>query len=214
MHSESIARGFAKIYFHPSSGVSSNAIRVIIHLMSEAGHPLRLRKKHGSGVDRDVTPIDGKRLADAQSVGNALLAGMLAVIVFSVFWVAISAITNRVFPWLTVFLGYLIGFAVRIAGRGIDWRFPLIAALLAVAGSFLANVVVAASVTAEELGTGTLQILPAVTSMTWPVFFDEVLTFADAFYALAGAGLAAFNANRRLTRAQYHALRLWSGGHQ
>ena len=70
--------------------------------------------------------------------------------------------------------------------------------------------------TAETFDTGTLQVLRAVTSMTWPVFFDEVLTVADGFYALLAAGLAAFLANRPLTRSQYYALRLWraqSDGH-
>ena len=78
-------------------------------------------------------------------------------------------------------------------------------------------VVVAASYTAETFDTGTLQILRAVTGMTWPVFFDEVLTAADGFYAVLAAGLAAFLANRRLTRSQYYALRLWRGqsdGHE
>ena len=38
----------------------------------------------------------------------------------------------------------------------------------------------------------------------------EVLTIADGFFAVVGAGLAAFYANRRLTRKEYFALRLWS----
>ena len=110
---------------------------------------------------------------------------------------------------MTVLLGGMLGFVVRRAGRGVDWHFPLLAAVLTIAGALLANVVVAASYTAETYGIGTLQVLGAVTSMTWPVFFDEVLTVADGFYAVFAAGLAAFLANRRLTRSQYYALRLW-----
>jgi len=45
--------------------------------------------------------------------------------------------------------------------------------------------------------------------MTWPVFFDEVLTIADTFFAVVGAGLAGFYSNRRLSRSEYLALRLW-----
>ncbi len=103
------------------------------------------------------------------------------------------------------------------AGRGIDWRYPVLAATLALAGAVLANIVVAASTTADLFDTGTLHILSAVTSMTWPVFFDEVFNAADGFYAVIAAALAAFFANRRLTRNQYYALRLWrqrSDGHQ
>jgi len=178
--------------------------------------PLRLRKKHGSGERRDVSVVDGERLVHAQSFGYGLFAGLVTIVVFSALWVALSSLTNRVFPWMTVLLGAMLGFVVRRAGRGVDWRFPVLAAVLALLGALLANIIVAASYTAETFDTGTLQILRAVTSMTWPVFFDEVLTAADGFYAVLAAGLAAFLANRQLTRSQYYALRLWrarSDGH-
>ena len=144
-----------------------------------------------------------------QSVRNAIVASLIAVIVFSLFWIALTELSNRVFPWLTVVLGFLIGHSVRLAGRGIDWRFPVIAVVMTLAGSLGANIILAASVTAESLGISTLQIIQAVTSMTWPVFFDEVLTIADTFFAVVGAGLAGFFSNRRLTRTEYFALRLW-----
>ena len=102
----------------------------------------------------------------------------------------------------------MVGFAVQRAGRGIDWRYPLLAATLALFGAVLANIVLAASTTADIFDTSTLHILKAVTSMTWSVFFDEVMTAADGFYAVVAAALAAFLANRRLSRSQYYALRL------
>ena len=177
--------------------------------MSDVQNPLRLQKKHGSGKPTQVTIADGIRLGKAQSARNAVVAGLIVIIIFSVFWVTLSELTNRVFPWFTIVLGFLLGHSTRLAGRGVDWRFPLIAAGMAVAGSLAAYIIVAASVTAELLGTGTLDVLQAVTSMTWPVFFDEVLTVADAFYAAVAAALAAFYANRRLTRSEYQALRMW-----
>lgn len=178
--------------------------------------PLRLRKKHGLGERRNIDVADGERLVLAQSMRNALVAGLIAIIVFCVIWTALSSLLERVFPWMTVLLGVMLGFAIRHAGRGVDWRFPLLAAALALFGALLGNVVVAASYTAETFDTGTLQVLRAVTSMTWPVFFDEVLTVADGFYAVLAAGLAAFFANKHLTRSQYYALRKWrarSDGH-
>jgi hypothetical protein len=186
-----------------------NAIQDMIPRMSDVQNPLRLRKKHGSGKPTQVTTADGLRLVKAQSARNAVVAGLIVIIIFSLFWITLSELTNRVFPWFTVVLGFLLGHSTRLAGRGTDWRFPLIAAGMAVAGALLANIVIAASVTAEEFGTGTLVVLQAVTSMTWPVFFDEVLSIADAFYAVIAAALAAFYANRRLTRSEYQALRIW-----
>lgn len=181
--------------------------------MDNTDKPLRLRKKHGDGVRSDITSADGERLLSAQSFRNAVVAGLITVIVFSTFWAAMSSLLNRVFPWMTVLLGLLLGFALRRAGRGVEWRFPLLAAVLALAGSLLANIFVAATVTAETFDTSTLQILLAVTTMTWPVFFAEVLGAAHAFYAVVSAALAAFLANRRLTRKQYYALRIWREQH-
>jgi len=171
--------------------------------------PLRLRKKHGEGRTLDVTAEDGARLVRAQSVRNAVVAGLIALIMFCVLWIFLSSLTNRVFPWMTVALGGMLGLAVRRAGRGLDWRFPTLAAAMAIIGSVISNVVLAASTTATEYGTGTLEILQAVTSMTWPVFFDEVWNVADGYYAVVAAGLAGFLANRRLTRSDFYALRLF-----
>jgi hypothetical protein len=176
--------------------------------MTDLPNVLRLRKKHGAGVPRDATIADGKRLLEVQSLPNAIVAGLVAVVVFCIFWVVLTALIDRVFPWITVLLGAMVGFAVQRAGRGIDWRYPLLAAALALPGAVLANIVLAASTTADIFGTSTLHVLKAVTSMTWPVFFDEVMTAADGFYAAVAAALAAFLANRRLSRAEYYALRL------
>ena len=185
--------------------------------MAENSNPLRLRKKHGPGTRRDASAADGERLVRVQSLTSALVASLIAIVIFCFLWISLTSLANRVFPWMTVVLGAMLGFTVQRAGRGVDWRFPVLAAVLTLAGALLANIIVAAAYTAETFGTGTLEILKSVTSMTWPVFFDEVLTAADAFYAVLAAGLAAFYANRRLTRTQYYALRLWrakSDGHQ
>ena len=96
--------------------------------MSDVKNPLRLRKKHGTGTAIDVTTADGGNLVAAQSVRNALIAAAIIIIIFSVFWISLSELTNRVYPWFTVILGFLLGHGIRLAGRGTDWRFPVIAA--------------------------------------------------------------------------------------
>ena len=170
---------------------------------------LRLPKKHAPGIDEPPDPNLGRRLLAAQSVRNALTGGLIAVIVFAAFWVIVTALTERIFPWFSVLLGVVVGYVVRAVGKGLDWRFPAIAAVLTVLGSLLGIVAISAATTAGEYDTSTVTILSRATPLTWPVFFDEVLNIADGFYAVLAAGLAAFLANRRLTRSQYFALRLW-----
>jgi len=172
-------------------------------------YPLRLRKKHGTGEPSGATAADGERLVRSQSLGNAFAAGIAAIVAYCLLWILLSSLLNRVFPWMTLLLGGLVGVALRRAGRGVDWRFPLLAAALALGGSVVSNIVVAASYTAETFGTGTLHVLRAVTAMTWPVFFDEVWNVADTFYAVVAAAIAAFLANRRLSRSEFYALRVY-----
>ena len=183
---------------------------------------LRMRKRHTPNVQTQAEPADGQRLINEQSVRDAVLASLVVVIVFSVLWAMASTLLGRIFPWMTLLLGAAVGLAIRRAGQGLDWRFPLIAAGITVAGSLLANIVVAAAFTAEALDTSTLAILRAVTTMTWPVFFDEALSPVDFIYAIFGAGIAAFYSQRKLNRAEFMAIRKWeeeqdrlaSDGHQ
>jgi hypothetical protein len=177
--------------------------------MPTSKQPLRLRRRHAPTDAAQVSAEDGVRLVNAQSMRNALVAGLISVVVFSILWVMLTRLTDRVFPWMTVLLGFMTGYAIRRAGRGVDARFPILAGSLALLGSLVANIVVAASNKAETLGVGTLEVLRSVTLMTWPVYFDEVITAADYIFAVIAAVVAAFYANRRLTRKQYRALRLY-----
>ena len=168
-----------------------------------------MRKRHTPDAPAQAGPADGLRLIDEQSVRDAMLAASVAVILFAVLWAMASTLLGRIFPWMTLLLGVVVGLVIRRAGRGIDWRFPLIAVAITLAGSLFANVIVAAAFTAEALGTSTVAILRAVTTMTWPVFFDEALSPVDVIYALFAAGIAAFYSQRRLNRTEFMALRKW-----
>jgi hypothetical protein len=170
---------------------------------------LRLPKRHAPGIGELPDPDLGRRLEDAQSFRNAVTAGVITVVLFAIAWLGVSAMTQRVFPWFPVLLGFVLGYVVRLVGKGLDWRFPALAAALTLLGSALGLVVISAAYTASELGTSTMTILTNASQLTWPVFFDEVVTAADFVFAVVAAGIAAFYSNRRLTRRQYFALRQW-----
>jgi hypothetical protein len=169
---------------------------------------VRLPRRH-RGAPLRAKEVDVNELIDEQSLRDAIVGGLIVIIAFSVLWTMLSTLTNRIFPWMTVVLGVAVGLVMRRAGRGLDWRFPVLAAVMTLAGALVANVIVAAAFTADELDTTTLTILRAATALTWPVYFREVISAADIVYAWMGAGAAAFYANRRLSRSEYSALRKW-----
>lgn len=168
-----------------------------------------MRKRHAPKVEVAPGAEVGRELEQQQSLRDATAAALVIIIVFGVLWAMLSTLLGRIYPWMTVLLGVLVGLVVRRAGRGIDWRFPVLAAAMTLLGALTGNVVVSAAFTAEALDSTTLDILRAATSMTWPVYFREVLSAADFVFALFGAALAAFFANRKLSRAQFLALRKW-----
>ena len=169
----------------------------------------RIPKRHAPDDSIELDESAGKHLLQDQSLRDSIVAGLIVVILFSALWAMSSTLIDRIFPWMTLILGIFIGLVVRRAGHGLDWRFPVLAAAITLLGSLVGNVVVAAAFTAAALDTSTFTILRAVTSMTWPVFFDEAVSAADFVYAFCGAGIAAFYANRRLSRAEYRAVRMW-----
>ena len=137
------------------------------------------------------------------------MAALIVIVIFGACWAVLSDLTNRVWPWMTLLLGILLGVAVRRAGKGIDWRFPLLAAVLAVIGALLANIMVAAVLQASEMGISAFQVLRSVTVLTWRDFFSEVITPADLVFAIFAAAIAAFYANPKLSRDEFLALKLW-----
>lgn len=143
----------------------------------------------------------------AQSARAALLAAIGSVIVLNIIWVWITAFTGKFFPWFGVLQGALLGMAVQRKGRGLDWRFPAIAGAAALFGSLSGGFMVALSTTEVELQTNAINILSGLTTMTWGVYFDEVVTPVDYVYALFAAAIAVFFARRRLTRQEVFALR-------
>jgi prepilin signal peptidase PulO-like enzyme (type II secretory pathway) len=176
---------------------------------SKGKQVLRLRKKHAPGAHAQPQAADGEQLIRSQSLRQAGIAAFAVIIAFAIAWSMLSLALSRVFPWLTVALGLLVGLAVRRGGQGVDWRFPTLAAAMTLLGAVLGNIVVGAAFSADELGASTIRVLLNTTTMTWPIFFDEVMTIADVIFAIGGAMIAAFLANRRLSRQQYQAFRLW-----
>ena len=108
-------------------------------MSAEKTDVLRLRKKQLPKNKRAPTDEGAHRLLAAQSVRNAIMASIITIIVFSVIWSMLSTLVGAIYPWMTMIMGVFIGLAVRRAGFGLDWRFPVIAAVFAAVGALAAS---------------------------------------------------------------------------
>ncbi len=138
----------------------------------------------------------------AQSARAAITAAAITIISFNIVWAYTASASGKYFPWIAVVQGAAVGKAVQIAGRGLDWRFPLIAAIAAWTGSFSDNLFIALQFTASETGR--------VIGDWWQIvndFLVHTVTVVDVIYAFSAVAVATYYSKRRLNRHQVFALR-------
>ena len=169
---------------------------------------LRLKKKHSPKQQDTGPPPDAALIIAQQSIGRAILGGAAVVLVFGWFWATFSVETGRVFPWFTILMGAFVGFAVQRYGRGLDWRFAVIAALIAWSGSYVGNLMIGIVETGRYIEAGPLRVFAGLSRDTMENFFANTVNPIDHIYALSAAGIAAFLGIRRLKRREVHAIRM------
>ena len=164
----------------------------------------RLRHKHAPSASADV---DVQQLLAEQSVQRAAMGAALAVVLLTAVWVYAGLLFDQFFPWISVIQGFFVGRAVQHFGRGIDWRFPVLAATAAVIGALLGSFASALFLTGREFGMSPLPLLTEVSWHTVQTFVTREFGVVGVIYAGMAAAVAGFFATRRLTRQEAIALR-------
>ena len=121
-----------------------------------------------------------------ENVGMALCAGLTAAVASSLVWMAVTYFTHFQIGWMAIGVGFLVGWAVRWAGKGTRPVFGVLGAALALFGCMLGNLLTTCVQIAEQQQIGVGQVLGALN----PDFVIEILkvTFHPMdllFYGLA-----------------------------
>ena len=170
--------------------------------IGDSGPMFRLGQRHSRHLHEKRPPVDGEKLIAEQSVRAAITGAAIAIIASNIIWAYSASASGRYFPWIAIIQGAAIGIAVQRAGRGLDWRFPLIAGVAAWIGSFSGNLFIALLFTPAETGhlvNSWRRILQS--------FFTHTVSGIDVFYALCAVAAATFFSKRRLNRHEVLALR-------
>jgi hypothetical protein len=167
----------------------------------------RLKQKHMPNPATQRPPADGKRLLAEQSLRRGTLGSIGVALLLCWAWAMFSMTTDRVFPWFTIPMGALIGIAMQRFGRGLDWKYPLVAAVIAGVAAYAGNLMIGVFETGRYIEAEPVRVLRGLSMDTLRNFFRNTINPVDHIYAFCACGVAAFFANRRLKRHEVLGLR-------
>ncbi len=154
-----------------------------------------------------LPPADGRRLIAQQSILRGFIGGAGTALMLSWLWAVFSINTGRIFPWFSILIGAFIGFAIQRFGRGLDWRFPIMAVVVAGIAAYFGNLMIGVLKTGQYIDANAGQVLGGLSADTLREFLSNTISPVDHIYAFSACGVAAFLANRRLKRHEVQGLR-------
>jgi hypothetical protein len=138
-------------------------------------------------------------VVDEQNLPMGFMAGLAAAAIGAAIWAMITLVTNFQIGWMAVGVGFLVGWAVRVAGKGTTTTFGVLGAALALGGCLTGNLLTVCVVASRQLQVGVLDVVarftPAFTlNLMWAMFSPmDLLFYGLAIYegyrfSIAGAG--------------------------
>ena len=122
-----------------------------------------------------------------QNFPLAILVGALAALVGAALWGLITSLTGYQIGYMAVGIGFLVGIAVRIAGKGIDPQFGYLGAGLSLLGCLIGNYLGIVFYFAKEANTSffeAYQMINALSSVS-SVMVQSFGVMDILFYGIA-----------------------------
>ena len=143
--------------------------------------------------EQPPAPIDPTRLAlildrlrADQNLVAGVLAGAVGAVVGAGLWAAVTLFTGFQIGWMAVGVGFLVGYLVRLAGKGIDKSFGVAGALLSLLGCALGNLLAVCGMLARQEGVPFLEVMSSLDAETVGQLMAHTFSVMDlAFYGIA-----------------------------
>jgi len=125
-------------------------------------------------------------LKHEENFTGAIIAGIISAIVSAALWAVITVATNYQIAYMAIAVGIIVGFAIRILGKGISQKFGILGAIFALAGCVLGNIFSIIGFAAQEAGVGFFAMLSQVDFATIPSVLSAWFSPMDlVFYGAA-----------------------------
>lgn len=127
--------------------------------MSEETASESAAKSEQPPVDPLRLELARQRLASEQKLGAGIAAGAAAAVAGAGLWAAITVATGYQIGFMAVGIGFLVGWAVRSAGKGVDKSFGIAGAVLALLGCAIGNLLAAVGLVSKQEGIAFFDLL-------------------------------------------------------
>jgi len=135
-----------------------------------------------SEPSQPVTPLN----PEGDSLPMALLAGLVAAAAGAAAWALVTVFTGLKIGWVAVGIGFLVGYAVRLFGKGSAPAFQVLGAVLSLLGCLAGNLLVVCIFASKN---GDVPLKTILAGMTPALAVDMIVqTFRPmdlVFYGLA-----------------------------
>ncbi len=130
------------------------------------------------------------QLVQQQNFPLGVIAGFIAAVAGAVAWAAVTITTQYQIGWLAVGVGFLVGIAVRKAGRGLTKPFGIAGGILALFGCLLGNFLAMCGLVANEVAQPLVDV--TLTFATQPMAAIELMKETFSPMDLLFYGIAAY----------------------
>lgn len=127
-------------------------------------------------------------LREEQNLIMAFLAGSVAAVVGAIVWAGATIATGHQIGWMAIGIGFAVGIAMRVVGKGLDQIYGVVGAVLSLVGCALGNLLSMTYFIADAQGIpygdllAELNLDVAIELMTATFEPMDVLFYAIAVY--------------------------------
>lgn len=138
-------------------------------------------------VDSDAAVAELiKKLHSQQNFPLAIVAAVVSALVGATLWAVITVSTEYQIGFMAVGVGALVGFSVRILGKGVDQKYGILGAIFALVGCLLGNLFTQVGFAATELDVNFFEILFGLSSEVIVEIYAQSFAPMDLlFYGIA-----------------------------
>jgi hypothetical protein len=144
-----------------------------------------------------------QKVKDNQNLSFGIIGGAIAAVIGATIWAMITAVTNFQIGWMAVGVGFLVGFAVRICGKGMDMIFGIMGGGLSLLGCLAGNLFTVCIVVSRHQNIPLLDLLSRLN----PEITVRLMTATFSPMDLLFYGIAVYEGYkfsfRKLSKADY-----------